>query len=124
MASTATDLKQEAHELIDSMAPGQISAVVGLLKIIVDPVARSIANAPYDDEPVSEEENREMAARRAAIASGEGIVSHEEVLKEFGLTMAIGSAWAVLRSNRRRRAGSRTKEDRLERQGQSRIARN
>jgi hypothetical protein len=87
MASTATDLKQEAHELIDSMAPGQISAVVGRLKIIVDPVARSIANAPYDDEPVSEEENREMAARRAAIASGEGIVSHKEVLKEFGLTM-------------------------------------
>jgi hypothetical protein len=41
---------QRAHELIDRMAPGQIAAVVGLMEILLDPVARSLANAPFDDE--------------------------------------------------------------------------
>ena len=86
MATAATDLKQQAHELIDSMAPGQVSAVVGLLKIMVNPVARRFANIPYEDEPISEEETLAAAAARASFARGEGI-PHEEVLREFGLTM-------------------------------------
>jgi hypothetical protein len=79
--------KEHAHELIDRMAPGQVSAVVGLLEIMLDPVARAIANAPYDDEPVSEEEARDIEEGRAAYARGE-VVSHDEVLAEFGLTTA------------------------------------
>ncbi len=77
--------KQHAHELIDRMAPGQVSAVVGLLEIMLDPVARTLANAPFDDEPVSEEEARDVAASRAALARGETI-PHDEILAEFGLT--------------------------------------
>jgi len=37
MALASRDTKQQAHELIDSMAPGQVSAVVGLLKVMLDP---------------------------------------------------------------------------------------
>lgn len=85
MATVATNPKQEAHELIDSMAPGQVAAVVGLLKIMLDPVSVALANAPYDDEPVSAEEAREIAEARASLARGEGI-PHEEVLREFGLS--------------------------------------
>jgi hypothetical protein len=85
MATAATNPKQEAHELIDSMAPGQVAAVVGLLKIMLDPVSIALANAPIDDEPVSEEEARDIAAARASLARGEGI-PHEEVLREFGLS--------------------------------------
>ena len=77
---------QRAHELIDRMAPGQLIVIVSLLEVMLDPVARSIANAPWDDEPVSEEEHREIAAGRAAFARGE-LVSHEEVLAEYGLSM-------------------------------------
>ena len=84
MATAATNPKQEAHELIDSMAPGQVAAVVGLLKIMLDPVSVALANAPYDDEPVSAEEAREIAEARASLARGEGI-PHEEILREFGL---------------------------------------
>lgn len=80
MATMATDPKQHAHELIDRMAPGQVSAVVGLLEIMLDPFARTLANAPYDDEPVSDEERNEMAAERGAS------IPNEEVLAEFGLT--------------------------------------
>ncbi len=77
--------KQQAHELINRMAPGQVAAVVGLLEIMLDPFARAIANAPYDDEPVSEEEARDIAASKAALARGEAI-PHDEILAEFGLT--------------------------------------
>ena len=85
MAHGSTDDKQHAHELIDRMAPGQVSAVVGLLEIILDPLARTLASAPYDDEPVSEEEAREVASAKASLARGEGI-PHEKVLAEFDLT--------------------------------------
>jgi hypothetical protein len=78
--------KEHAHELIDRMAPGQLAAVVGLLEIMLDPLARALANAPFDDEPVSEEEAREIEAGRASLARGEGI-PNEEVLAEFGLTL-------------------------------------
>jgi hypothetical protein len=85
MAPAASNPKQQAHELIDSMAPGQLTAIVGLLKIMLDPVSRSLAIAPYDDEPVSEAEAQEIAAVRESFARGEGI-PHEEILAEFGLT--------------------------------------
>lgn len=81
----STNSKEHAHELIERMAPVQIDAVVHLLEVMTDPVARSLANAPIDDEPVSEEEAREIAAARASLDRGEGI-PHEKVLAEFGLT--------------------------------------
>jgi hypothetical protein len=83
--ANGSDEKQHAHELIDRMAPGQVSAVVSLLEIMLDPLARTLASAPYDDEPVSAEEAREAEAAKASLARGEGI-PHEEVLAEFGLT--------------------------------------
>jgi hypothetical protein len=85
MANGSTDEKQHAHELIDRMAPGQVAAVVSLLEIMLDPLARTLASAPYDDEPVSAEEVREVEAAKASLARGEGI-PHKEVLAEFGLT--------------------------------------
>jgi hypothetical protein len=85
MAHTSTDTKQHAHELIDRMAPSQVSAVVGLLEIMLDPVARSLFNAPYDDEPISEEENRAVAASKEWLKHNDPI-PHEEILAEFGLT--------------------------------------
>ena len=85
MANGSSDEKQHAHELIDRMAPGQVAAVVGLLEIMLDPLARTLASARYDDEPVSADEAREAEAAKASLARGEG-VPHEKVLAEFGLT--------------------------------------
>jgi hypothetical protein len=85
MASGSIDQKQHAHELIDRMAPGQVSAVVHLLEIILDPLARKLASAPYDDEPVSQEEAREVEASKASLARGE-CIPNEKILSEFGLS--------------------------------------
>ena len=85
MATAATNPKQEAHELIERLSTGQVIAAVGLFKAMLDPVSIALANAPIDDEPVSDEEARDIAAARASLARGEGI-PHEEVLREFGLS--------------------------------------
>ncbi len=74
------DSKQHAHDLIDRMAPGQVSAVVGLLEVMLDPLARALAEAPYDDEPTGEDEASLSAE------SGERELPNAEVLAEFGLT--------------------------------------
>ena len=85
MASAANNPKQQAHELIDSMAPGQVAAVISMLRIVADPLARSLANAPYEDELISDEETRAAAASKVWLKDNEPI-SNEEVLAEFGLT--------------------------------------
>jgi hypothetical protein len=85
MANGSAEEKQHAHELIDRMAPGQVAAVVSLLEIMLDPLARTLASAPYDDEPVSATEARDVADARTSLGRGEGI-PHEQVLAEFGLT--------------------------------------
>jgi len=78
--------KEHVYELIDRLPPAQLSAIVGLLEAMLDPFSRSLANAPMDDEPVSEEEVREIAAARASLDGGKGI-PHEQVLSEMDLTL-------------------------------------
>ena len=85
MATTATNSKQQAHDLIERMSTAQVSAVVGLLEAMLDPVSAALASASMDDEPTSEEEARDVVESRAAIARGE-VISNDEVLTDFGLT--------------------------------------
>lgn len=85
MATHATNPKQEAHELIERLSTGQVLAAVSLFKAMLDPVSVALANAPVDDEPVSEDEARDIAQARAAAARGEA-VSNDDLLAEFGLS--------------------------------------
>jgi len=79
--------KQHAHELIEQLPPYQLSAVVGLLEAMVDPVSRKLAAASVDDEPEIEEERRAVAQAKQWLRQrgGKGI-PHEAVLQDFGLT--------------------------------------
>jgi len=87
MANDLGNEKQHAHELIEQLPPYQLSAVVGLLEAMLDPVARKLAAAPIDDEPETEEARREVEEAKEWLRQrgGKGI-PHEEVLKDFGLT--------------------------------------
>ena len=82
MAQKTIDEKQQAHELIEHLAPSQLSALIGLLEVMLDPVARSIATAPIEEEEILPELAAELDAAHASIARGEGI-PHEEILREF-----------------------------------------
>ena len=85
MAQKTVDEKQQAHELIDQLPPTQLSAVVGLLEAMLDPVSRAIANAPIDDEPFSAEEEKALNDSREWFKHNKGI-PHEQVLAELGIT--------------------------------------
>jgi hypothetical protein len=72
--------------LLDQLDPGQFDAVVRLLEVMTDPVAAWIRNAPIDDEPVTEEEERAVAASKEWFQNNPGI-PFEEVVAELGFTM-------------------------------------
>jgi hypothetical protein len=78
--------KQHAHQLLDQLDPGQFEAVVRLLEVMTDPATVSIAHAPIDDEPVSEEEERAVAASKEWFKHNAGI-PFEDMVAELGFTM-------------------------------------
>lgn len=90
MAQDSGTEKQQAHELIERLAPSQVSAVVGLLQAMLDPVARAIADAPLDDEPVTEEERQALVRSEAWFEDrgGKGIPMEED-LADVGLTTTL-----------------------------------
>ena len=81
-----TNPRDDAHRLIDRLPETQLSALVGLLETIVDPVAAALRNAPVDDEPETEEEKQSVAEARAWLQrnGGKGI-PHEEAMRRLGL---------------------------------------
>jgi len=83
-----TDPREQAHHLIDRLPETQLSALVGLLETIVDPVAAAPRDASIDDELLTAEEDQALSRADAWLEQrgGRGI-PHEEVLAEFGLTM-------------------------------------
>ena len=79
--------KQHAHQLIERLQGSQIGAAVSFLEfMLLDPVARAVATAPPDDEPVSEQDRRRFHDGQAWFRQrgGKGIPM-EDVLAEFDL---------------------------------------
>ena len=56
MESDPQQERQQAHAYIDHLPTAQLAAVRVLLESMLDPVSRALANGPFDDEPISEEE--------------------------------------------------------------------
>jgi hypothetical protein len=82
MDSTASNPRQQAHELIDRLDSGQVSALVSILQILLDPASSAHLHAHGKDMPVSEEETLSIAD---AWLRNRGIPD-EQVLAEFDLT--------------------------------------
>lgn len=81
-----TESREHAHQLIDQLPEIHLTALVGLLETIVDPVAVALRNAPVDDEPETEAEKRDVAEARQWLRNngGKGI-PHEEAMRRLGL---------------------------------------
>ena len=79
------DTKERAYELIDKLRPSQLTAVVGLLEAMLEPLSKFLANVPVEED-LSPETIAAIDAARASLARGEGI-PHEEILREFGLSI-------------------------------------
>lgn len=85
MASDRMREKQQLHELVDRLAPGQVSAVCRPLQAMLDPLSRAIASAPVDDEPLTAEETQALDQAREWLKHNPPI-PHEQVLAELGIT--------------------------------------
>jgi hypothetical protein len=78
MAVDTLEAKQHVHQLIEQLGPDQIAAVLQLLEVMVEP----------EDEPLSEEDRRAVAASREYFhRNPEGGVAFEQVVAECGFTM-------------------------------------
>ena len=84
MEETLTQERQEAHALLDLLPADKLSAVRGLLEVMLEPLERSLALAPVDEEEITPETAAALKNARASLARGEGI-PHDEILREFGL---------------------------------------
>jgi hypothetical protein len=76
--------RQQAHVLLDMLPAEKLNAVRSLLEVMVEPLARSLAMVPVEDEELTPEVAAALDRARASLARGEGI-PHEEILREFGL---------------------------------------
>ncbi len=84
MEADLTQERRQAHALLDMLSAEKLNAVRGLLEVMVEPLSRSLALAPVEDEEITPETAAALDRSRASLARGEGI-PHEEVLREFGL---------------------------------------
>ncbi len=79
MATNTSEAKEHAHHLLDQLPPGQLAAVVHLLETMVSP--------DEDGDTLSNAERKAVAEADEWLKHNQPI-PHEEVLAEFGLTMA------------------------------------
>ena len=79
-----TQQRQQVHALINVLPNEKIAALYGLLEVMVEPLSRSLAMAPVEDEELTPETMAAIHRASASLDRGEGI-SHEEILREFGL---------------------------------------
>jgi hypothetical protein len=84
MELNMTPERQQAHALLDLLPDDKLTAVRSLLEVMVEPLARSLALAPTEEEDITEDTAAALDRAKASLARGEGI-SHEEILREFGL---------------------------------------
>ncbi len=83
--NTAT--RHHVHALIDQLPPVQLAAMETILQSMIDPLSRKLALAPFDDEPFTEEDRRAVA-EADAWSKHNTPIPLENVLGDFGLTMA------------------------------------
>jgi hypothetical protein len=84
MGADVAQERQQAHTLVDLLPVDKLGAVVHLLEVMVEPLSRSLAAVPVEEEEVTPETAAALERARASLARGEGI-AHEEILREFGL---------------------------------------
>jgi hypothetical protein len=77
--------REALHELIDRLPEGEIAAAQRLLEhLAASPSFRAASFAPPDDEPVTPGDVEAIARARRDIQAGD-VVSHEGILREFGM---------------------------------------
>jgi len=83
MGTDVTQEREQAHALLDMLPVEKLIAVRSLLEVMVEPLSRSLASAPSEEEEITPETAAAIDRARASLARGEGI-PHEDIRREFG----------------------------------------
>jgi len=83
MGTDVTQERQQAHALLDMLPEEKLTAVRSLLEVMLEPLSRSLASAPVEEEEITPETAAALDRARASLARGEGI-PHEDIVREFG----------------------------------------
>jgi hypothetical protein len=78
--------RQSLHKLVDALPEQDVATAARVLEALslpLDPVERSLRMAPIDDEPDDDDLDGGLTEARQQALDGE-VVSHEEILREFG----------------------------------------
>jgi hypothetical protein len=76
--------REQAHLLLDALPDDKVAVVRNLLEVMVEPLSSSLANAPVEEEDLTDETVEALNRSRVSLARGDGI-PHEEILREFGV---------------------------------------
>ena len=77
--------REPLYELIDRIPEEELPAAKRFLEyLLVNPAYRAALTASPDDEPVTEADAAAIARARNEVRLGK-VVSHDEILREFGL---------------------------------------
>lgn len=85
MTLDLTHQREEVRALVEQLTPHQLDAVQTLLEVMIEPIARTLALSPIEDEELTPETIAAIDIALASLSRGEGI-PHEEIRKEFGLS--------------------------------------
>lgn len=80
-------VKERIHQILDDLTEDELLDARSYLEQVraarEDPRFRRLLDAPWDDEPLTEEDLAAIAESRADVAAGR-VVSNEEMRREFG----------------------------------------
>jgi hypothetical protein len=85
-AKDVTHRRQRLHRLVDDMHEGELETVETFVAFVHergDALLRKLMNAPYDDEPVTPEEEDAVREALEDVAAGR-VQTLDEVMKELG----------------------------------------
>jgi hypothetical protein len=77
--------RETLHDLVDRIPEEELPAAKRFLEYLaVSPACRAALSAPPDDEPLTEADVAAIARARDEVRAGK-VISHDEILREFGL---------------------------------------
>lgn len=82
-------VKRQIKDLIDGMPPAELLVIkrfVQYVRDMEDPFLRNLAEAPWDDEPLTDDDIAALAEAKEDIKAGR-LISHDEVMRELGLRL-------------------------------------
>lgn len=85
--SKATVLREDIHQLVDELPNKELHGAkrfLAYLRILGDPLAQKWLDAPYDDEPLTKEEESAIDEAWEDVRSGR-VLTMEQLKDELGL---------------------------------------